>query len=216
MKLLERHKLVKTGPVDYADWNYRLILGQVQRLRFSLALSLLPLRSGRLLEIGYGSGVLMPSLAERADELFGVDVHDQWPAVAAALATSGVRAALSQASAEDMPFARGTFDAVVAVSALSFISDLPRACREIRRVLRPGGIFVAIDPGESPLVDAGLKLLTGISADRDYGDDQRSLIIPTLEQYFRIDKHRVVPRIGGQLMPLYHGVRLVVPADSVS
>ena len=102
MKLLPQKKLIRTGPVDHADWNYRPFLGQIQRLRFSLALSLLPDQSGRLLEIGYGSGVLMPALKDRAAELYGIDVHSSFREVEANLASEGVSAHLSTAKAEEL------------------------------------------------------------------------------------------------------------------
>ena len=46
--------LIKTGPVDHADWNYKPLLGWIQRERFQLAQTLLPRKPvPRLLEIGY-------------------------------------------------------------------------------------------------------------------------------------------------------------------
>jgi ubiquinone/menaquinone biosynthesis C-methylase UbiE len=199
VKLLPRHKLVKTGPVDYADWNYRLALRTIQRLRYSLALALLPERSGRLLEIGFGSGVFMPALQERTAGLYGIDVHGKAGQVKQALKTEGIEAELVQAGAEALPFQTAYFDSIVVVSSMEFVSDLDLSCREIHRVLKPGGACVVITPGQSPILDAGLKLLTGNSASRDFGD-RRQRIIPTLRQHFIVDKHLTVA--------LYHGFRL--------
>jgi predicted TPR repeat methyltransferase len=66
-------------------------------MRYSLALSLLPERSGRLLEVGFGGGVFMPALRQHADHVFGIDVHDKAGQVKAALASEGVDAELVQA-----------------------------------------------------------------------------------------------------------------------
>jgi hypothetical protein len=38
-------------------------------------------------------------------------------------------------------------------------------------------------PGHSPVLDAGLKILTGNSASRDFGD-RREQIVPTLHRHF--------------------------------
>jgi ubiquinone/menaquinone biosynthesis C-methylase UbiE len=46
-----------------------------------------------------------------------------------------------RAPAEDLPFEDDTFDAVVSGLVLCGVDDQPRAVREIRRVLRPGGRF---------------------------------------------------------------------------
>jgi ubiquinone/menaquinone biosynthesis C-methylase UbiE len=207
MKLLARNKLVKTGPVDYADWNYRLALRTIQRMRYNLALSLLPERSGRLLEVGFGSGVFMPALNSRADHLYGIDVHDKAGQVKAALASEGVHAELVQAGAEALPFPTAWFDSIVVVSSLEFVSDLDLSCRQIRRVLKPGGSCIVITPGYSPVLDAGLKILTGNSASRDFGD-RRQQIVPTLRKHFIVDKHRMFSPIGSESLALYHGVRL--------
>lgn len=47
-----------------------------------------------------------------------------------------------RAPAEDLPFEDGTFDTVVSTLVLCGVDDQPRAVREIRRVLRPGGRFL--------------------------------------------------------------------------
>ncbi|MBY8853092.1 class I SAM-dependent methyltransferase, partial [Saccharothrix sp. MB29] len=44
-----------------------------------------------------------------------------------------------------LPFADGTFDAVLAMESLLFAPDLPQVLGELRRVLRPGGRFAMSD-----------------------------------------------------------------------
>jgi ubiquinone/menaquinone biosynthesis C-methylase UbiE len=50
-----------------------------------------------------------------------------------------------RAPAEDLPFEDGTFDTVVSTLVLCGVDDQPRAIREIRRVLRPGGRFLFLE-----------------------------------------------------------------------
>ena len=208
MKLLDQELLVKTGPVDHADWNFRFPLGLVQRLRFRLAFKLLPKRSPQLLEIGYGSGVFMPSLAQKADHLHGVDVHSREDQVTEALSRVQVAATLRQAPAEALPYANHTFDSVVAISALEFVNDLNQVCEEIKRTLKPGGVFVVVTPGHSVLVDTGLRILTGKSAQEDFGN-RRESVIPILSQHFTVSKKLIFPPVAGALVPLYVALRLV-------
>jgi ubiquinone/menaquinone biosynthesis C-methylase UbiE len=206
LHLLPEEVLVKTGPVDHADWNFRPVLGAIQRSRFRLLLELMgDERFDRLLEIGYGSGVFLPELARRCRSLYGVDIHREPDRVTAALAKLDVQASLSSASAESMPFDDGSFDAAVAVSSFEFISDFDRACREIARVIGPRGVFFVVTPGDSPILDAGLKLLTGADARRDYGD-RRKQVMPALGRHFRVDRSKSFP---GSLFPVYRGMRLV-------
>ena len=207
MKLLPPDALVRTGPVDHADWNFRPVLGAVSRQRFHLVVSLLP-REPRsaLLEIGYGSGIFMPELASHTTRLAGVDIHAQTGPVTAALAAAGVRAELVRTDGIRLPFPDGTFNTIVAVSALEFIEDLPAACREMRRVLAPGGRLIAVMPGNSPLLDLALRLTTGESAKSDYGD-RRTAVLPTLTEYFRVEKSAIFPPLLGQAVPIYTALR---------
>jgi len=54
-------------------------------------------------------------------------------------------------SALELPFSTASFDVVVCCGALHLFPDVPKALREIRRVLKPGGRFAAavIRAGES-------------------------------------------------------------------
>jgi len=47
-----------------------------------------------------------------------------------------------QADAMALPFADGEFDAVVCQFGAMFFPDKPKAFAEVRRVLRPGGVFI--------------------------------------------------------------------------
>ena len=158
----------------------------------------------RVLEVGYGSGVFLPELARRCRDLYGIDVHDGPQSVAAALAKVDVRASLFSASAETMPFGDAFFDAVVAVSSFEFISDFDRASVEIARVMKPDGAFFVITPGDSPLLDLGLKILTGADAERDY-QGRRKDVLPALRRHFRVVDERKGP---SSLFCVYRGLEL--------
>jgi len=185
-KLLPRNLLVETGPVDHAEWNYRPLVGRIIRRRNDLAARLLGSRRfDRLLEVGYGSGILMPQLASSSREVFGLDQHDRAADVAASLRRFGVSAHLVSGSATAIPFADGVFDAVVGLSVLEFVDDLDAACLEISRVMREDGVFACVTPARSPIADWGLRVLTGASASRDFGD-RRSKVLPTLRRHFDV------------------------------
>jgi SAM-dependent methyltransferase len=50
-----------------------------------------------------------------------------------------------RAPAEDLPFDDATFDTVVSTLVLCGVADQPRAAREIRRVLKPGGRLLIVE-----------------------------------------------------------------------
>src|SRR5690606_30561042 len=105
MNLLPEASLIKTGPVDHADWNYRPLLGVVQRTRFRLIDKLLDdERVDRILEVGYGSGVLMPHLKGMCRELYGIDIHPHASEVEEVLRRHEVEARLVSGSVVDLPY----------------------------------------------------------------------------------------------------------------
>ena len=63
------------------------------------------------------------------------------------------------ADAQDIPFPENSFDAVIANMMLYHVPDIQRALREIRRVLKPGGVFYAATYGEHGVVEAVAEML---------------------------------------------------------
>lgn len=63
------------------------------------------------------------------------------------------------ADEDRLPFADAGFDLVVAVGGLASVSDLPGALVQIRRVLRPDGLFVAAFVGGMTLAELRADLL---------------------------------------------------------
>lgn len=210
MRLLPPSDLFKTSKIDHAEWNFTPILGWLQRSRFRLVQSLLePGYYGRLLEVGYGSGVFMPELSRYCDALYGLDVHDKERDVAAVLQRHGVDAQLHSASATRIPFPDDFFDCIVAVSALEYVDAVDVACQEIRRVLRQGGIVVVVTPGQSRLLDAGLKLL-GEDPEENYADRRRRLM-PAFKRHFAVERVRRGPPGIAWALPIYTALRLRKP-----
>jgi ubiquinone/menaquinone biosynthesis C-methylase UbiE len=209
MDLLPEQALVRTSDLDQGVWNYHGLLGWVSRRRFAMVDRLLDgVPAGRLLEVGYGSGLFMPALARRALQLHGIDVHDKAAEVTATLADHGVAAQLRTGSVTDLEYPDHSFDAIVAVSALEFVDDLDVACEELRRVLAPGGRLVVVTPGQSPLLDAGLTLLTGERAEDTFAG-RRQRIRPTLAQRFHTERVLAFPRLAPGPARLYTALRLM-------
>ena len=75
-----------------------------------------------------------------------------------------VQATVLRAPAEDLPFEDDSFDVAVSTLVLCTVDDQPRALRELRRVLRPGGRLLFIehirseDPKVAKLQDRMLPL----------------------------------------------------------
>ena len=94
----------------------------------------------RVLEVGGGEG----ELAERIQRDLGVDVAgvDQSEAMVEIQRGKGIDARVGDVQA--LPFADGEFDAALAAWMLYHVRDLDRGLAELARVLRPGGVLVAV------------------------------------------------------------------------
>ena len=99
--------------------------------------------TGRVLEIGVGTGLNLPFYRmERIERLVGLEPDPHMRRRAAARARRlGIPMELVDAPAEDMPFEDQSFDTAVATHVFCSVSDPERALREVFRVLRPGGTF---------------------------------------------------------------------------
>lgn len=207
IELLPETAVHPTSPIDHPQWNFRPLISAVQRMRFRMALTLLgDEHFGRLLEIGYGSGIFLPALARRCDELHGVDPHPMTAQVREALRGCAVQATLASGDAEALPYDTGYFDCAVAVSTLEYVTGIDAACREIRRVLAPGGVLVVVTPGATPLWNLALRIATR-QGPGQYGD-RRQKLQPALRRHFRPVRQVRVPPVGGDALRLYTGLRL--------
>jgi ubiquinone/menaquinone biosynthesis C-methylase UbiE len=110
--------------------------------------------AGHVLEIGAGTGVNLPHFGESIESLVLTEPEPPMlRRLQRAAREHAPDAQVLQAPAEDLPFEDDSFDAVVSTLVLCGVDDQPRALREARRVLRPGGrlLFIehvrADDPG---------------------------------------------------------------------
>src|SRR5919199_1347815 len=109
-----------------------------------LAGRLAGLRQGRLLEVAAGTGVVTRALAGALPEAVEIVATDLNQAMLDFAATQPIsrEVAWRQADALRLPFADGSFDAVVCQFGVMFFPDKRAGYGEARRVLRPGGRFL--------------------------------------------------------------------------
>jgi ubiquinone/menaquinone biosynthesis C-methylase UbiE len=101
---------------------------------------LLAAARGDVLEIGGGTGANLPFYNGAVRTLTVTEPERPMARrLEKHMQESRPDAKLLRAPAEDLPFNDASFDAVVSTLVLCTVDDQPRALREVRRVLRPGG-----------------------------------------------------------------------------
>jgi len=105
-----------------------------------------PQKGQRILDLACGQGVLARRLAELGVRVLGVDASEKLiDAARKRTRGAGVEYVLADARTLDAR-ALGTFDAIACVMALANLEPLEPVLRGCARLLRPGGIWLAILP----------------------------------------------------------------------
>src|SRR5262245_48764445 len=165
--------------------------------------------TGRVLEIGAGTGANLAHYNASIDSL--VLTEPQAPMLRRLQRSAHEHAPQAQvlrAPAEDLPFEDDSFDTVVSTLVLCGVDDQPRAVREARRLLRPGGrlLFLehvrADDPGFARFQDRmnpPNRFVVGCDSNRP--------TLSTIQADFEISplEHTTMPKAPKFVRPLIVG-----------
>lgn len=211
--------------------------------------TLLARRRARAMAAGLTDDVLLPRVAEDlADRLSAVlrdfnlalDLGTPGPDVATALATNprvghvlrmgdatafATRGMALRGDAEHLPFSDGGLDLVVSGLALHWINDLPGTLIQIRRSLRPDGLFLAAMVGGDTLTElrqsfaqAEAELSGGISPRVAPFVDVRDLGALLQRAGFKLpvtDVDRLTFRFGS-IFGLFRDLRMIAATNVLS
>jgi len=111
---------------------------------------------GRVLEVGVGSGLNFPLYGPAVRGVLGLEPSARLIKMArAAAGAASVPVELIEGSAETIPLADRSIDAVVTTWTLCTIPDADAALAEVRRVLRQDGRLLFVEHGLAP--DRGVR-----------------------------------------------------------
>lgn len=108
--------------------------------------ALLSQATGRVLELGAGTGLNLPHYSDNLEELV---LTEPSPPMIGRLERrakkAGTPSSVMVADAERLPFKDDSFDTVVSTLVLCTVDDPQQAINEIARVLRPGGKLLFLE-----------------------------------------------------------------------
>lgn len=98
-----------------------------------------------ILDVGCGGGINIKRMAEKAKKVYGVDYSIESvklsKEVNEKLISEG-KVEIYEGNVKDLPFEDDTFDVVTAFETVYFWPDIEKCFGEVKRVLKPGGMFL--------------------------------------------------------------------------
>jgi len=135
--------MAESIPFDRIAHRYEETRGGIARgQRFSATIDTQLAPGSTVLEIGVGTAAGAAPLADLGHRVTGLDLSRQM----LDLGIERLPGALTLADAEVLPVADASVDAVLAVWAVHVVGDQEAMLNEVRRVVRPGGLFLVVSP----------------------------------------------------------------------
>ena len=111
-----------------------------------------PLASGSVLEVGFGSGLNLPFYdGSKVKHVWALDPSaEMWAIAEKRLRGAAFSVEFLRAPAEEIPLADEAADTVLVTYTLCTLPDVRRALGEMARVLKPGGELLFCEHGAAP------------------------------------------------------------------
>ena len=171
-----------------------------QDRRLDLIRRYVPLEGAAVLDIGCGIGTYVRKLGEAAARAYGIDIDVE--RVRQGREAGGLAVAVS----ERLPFADGSFDAVLLNEVIEHVRDDRETLREACRVVRPGGHVVVYAPNrlypfETHGVYLGKRYVFGNIPLVNYLPDAlRKRLVPHARAYTRAQMRRLVAGLPARVI----------------
>ena len=147
------------------------------------------LRGKKILDVGSGAGEAAVYLAKQGAEVTATDLSAGMLKVVEQVARHhGVTVATRQSTADRLDFPAASFDIVYAANLLHHV-NLESTLAEVRRVLKPAGVFASWDPlAHNPLINIYRKIARDVRTDDEHPLKMSDL--DTFKKYFSLVEHQ--------------------------
>jgi malonyl-CoA O-methyltransferase len=142
-KQIDKERVKRAFSRQAGKYQHEALVQKESAERLDFTLSLMESQPKKILDIGSGTGFLTALAADRWKDadIFCCDMAHGMNLVAKGNLASD-RVSLSTGDAEALPYGDKSFDLVISNLAFQWVNSLPKAFREVQRVLVEGGEFV--------------------------------------------------------------------------
>ena len=98
-----------------------------------------------ILDVGCGGGIKLKRMAQKAKKVYGVDYSLESVKLSREVNEDNIKKGkveVLEGNVQSLPFDDNTFDIVTAFETVYFWPDIKNSFGEVKRVLKPGGIFL--------------------------------------------------------------------------
>ena len=128
---------------DPLPYYYKPFTRFLYRYRIQLGLNLLPPTVfENVLDFGYGSGLLLPTLSKIAKNLYGLDLVSEPDIVQPVLDKLDIKAELVKGDITTVDYSKDFFDLIVCFSVFEHIENPEEILHKMYEILKPGGILL--------------------------------------------------------------------------
>ncbi len=202
----------QSGPDDPLPYYYHPMVSRLYSGRINRGLSLLTPPYESLLDVGYGSGLLLPTLSQICKDLVAIDRVTDPASVMPILSGLGIKATLLKGDVASACLDGKQFDLIVAFSVFEEVSEHLPVLSRIYEALKPGGELLV----GMPRVDRIMEWLFFLIGYRGIEDKH----IHTYKEFihnaqtefdFRLEKIATLPRFAPRFAALYFAMLFKKP-----
>jgi SAM-dependent methyltransferase len=186
---------------DPLPYYYKPLIGSLYRYRIDQGLSLLSPPYEKVLEFGYGSGLLLPALAAISNNLYGIDIVSDPSDVGVCLKKINISAKLYQDDLLKINFPDNYFDLIVAFSVFEHVRDCQKIISEMFRILKPDGELLVGMPRVDKKMAKLFRLIGYGQIEQHHVTDYNKILSACQSQFILERETRLFP-----FLPSYLGL----------
>jgi 2-polyprenyl-6-hydroxyphenyl methylase/3-demethylubiquinone-9 3-methyltransferase len=140
--MIAEHEAIVASRFDALHERFKSVVDEDDPRLLGIIEAFLPLDGRTVLDLGCGKGRFGRALERRGAQVVGLDVSEAMLRPAVGIGLGRIRG-----TARRLPFSSASLDHVLAVEVFEHLATeaIEEVLKEVRRVLRPGGIFAVVD-----------------------------------------------------------------------